>query len=138
MKILGTLLLVAIALPGNAQQNVTFYRDVLPIIQERCQTCHRPVEVGPMPFVSYDQARPWAKAIKEAVISRKMPPWNVEAPAGMFHNDPSLSTRQIEMLASWADNGAPAGDPKDAPKPRAFAEGWTSGAPDIVFEMPEA
>jgi hypothetical protein len=132
------LFLAAIALPATAQQNVTFYRDVLSLLQERCQTCHRPGEVGPMPLLSYDQARPWAKAIKEAVTSRKMPPWNVEAPAGKFHNDPSLSARQIEMLALWADNGAPAGDPKDAPKLRTFAEGWTSGTPDIVFEMPEA
>ena len=144
MKYSALFILIAVCVvantagPAAGQQSATFYRDVLPILQERCQTCHRPGEVGPMPLMTYDQARPWAKSVKQAVVSRKMPPWNVEGPPGRFHNDPSLSTREIETLASWADNGAPAGNSKDAPQPRAFAEGWTSGVPDIVFEMPEA
>src|SRR5262249_8774812 len=102
MKYSALFILVAVCLVANAasptagQQSATFYRDVLPILQERCQTCHRPGEVGPMPLMTSDQARPWAKSIKQAVVSRKMPPWNVEAPQGRFHNDPSLSTHEIE------------------------------------------
>src|SRR5215471_18515341 len=88
-------LVVSSKATAAAQQSVTFYRDVLPLLQENCQTCHRPGEVGPMPLLTYDQARPWAKAIREAVVSRKMPPWNVAAPAGRFRNDPSLSTDKI-------------------------------------------
>ena len=113
---------------------VTFYRDVLPIIRDRCQSCHRAGEIGPMPLGAYDEARPYARAIKQAVVAKKMPPWNVEAPAGKFHNDPSLSPREIDTLVAWADTGAAAGDPGDAPPPRVFAQGWTIGTPDIVFE----
>ena len=87
-----------------------------------------------MPLGSYDEARPYARAIKQAVVSKKMPPWNVGAEPGKFHNDPSLSARELEMLTAWADTGASAGDTKDAPPPRTFAQGWTIGTPDVVFE----
>jgi hypothetical protein len=113
---------------------VTFYRDVLPILQNRCQNCHRLGEIGPMPLGSFDEARPYARAIKQAVISKKMPPWNVAAEPGKFHNDPSLSARELEILAAWADTGAAAGNTQDAPPPRTFAPGWTIGTPDAVFE----
>ena len=115
----------------------TFYRDVLPIVQERCQGCHRTGEVGPMPLVTYDDVRPWAKAIKQAVLMRKMPPWNVSGTAGKYRNDPSLLPAQIDRLVAWVDGGAVAGDPHDAPPLRKFAEGWTIGPPDLVFEIPE-
>ncbi len=115
-------------------QTVTFYRDVLPILQNRCQSCHRAGEIGPMPLGTYDEARPYARAIKLATASRKMPPWNVDAPAGRFHNDPTLSARELDTLASWADTGAAAGDSRDAPAPRTFTQGWTIGTPDVVFE----
>lgn len=118
-------------------QSVTYYRDVAPILQRNCQSCHRPGEVGPMPLGSFEQVRPYARAIKQAVLARKMPPWNIAAPPGRFHNDPSLSQQEIHTLATWADSGAPAGDPNDAPPPRAFAEGWFVGTPDLVFEMPQ-
>jgi hypothetical protein len=125
------------AVAAAGAQGITFYRDVVPILQQHCQSCHRAGEVGPMPLISYDGARPWAKAIKEAVVSRKMPPWKAESAPGQFRNDPSLSEREINTLVSWADTGAAAGDSKDAPPPRVFAEGWSAGVPDIVFEMPE-
>ena len=115
----------------------TFYGDVLPILQERCQSCHRTGEVGPMPLVTYDDVRPWAKAIKQAVLMRKMPPWNVSGTAGKYRNDPSLLPAQIDRLVAWVDGGAVAGDPHDAPPLRKFAEGWTIGPPDLVFEIPE-
>ena len=126
-------LALAAAIPASAQ-SVTFYRDVLPILQNRCQSCHRAGEIGPMPLGSYEEARPYARAIKQATATRKMPPWNADAPPGRFHNDPSLSPRELETLAAWADGGAPAGEAKDAPPPRSFAQGWTIGVPDVVFE----
>ena len=119
-------------------QSVTFYRDVLPILQERCQSCHRAGEIGPMPLGSYTEVRPWAKAIRQAVVTRKMPPWNAEGPRGKFRNDPSLSQAEIDKLTAWIDGGAPEGSVKDAPPARSFAEGWSIGTPDVVFEMPEA
>ena len=93
---------------------------------------------GPMPLGSYQETRPWARAIKQAVVARKMPPWNADGAPGRFHNDPSLTEREIDTLVSWADSDAPAGDPEDAPAPRVFTEGWSVGAPDVVFEMPAA
>jgi hypothetical protein len=136
---LAAVLLSSVAVLVAADQPpVTFYRDVLPIVQQRCQSCHRAGEVGPMPLGSYQETRPWARAIKQAVVARKMPPWNADAVPGRFHNDPSLSQREIDTLVSWADSGAPAGEAKDAPAPRVFTEGWSVGAPDVVFEMPAA
>jgi hypothetical protein len=137
MKTLAISLLSSAALWAADAPAVTFYRDVLPILQARCQGCHRAGEVGPMPLVSYNDARPWAKAIKQAVLTRKMPPWNVSGAAGQYRNDPSLSQQEIDRLVTWTDTGAAAGDPHDAPPPRTFAEGWTIGQPDLVFEMPE-
>jgi hypothetical protein len=137
MKTLAISLLSTTALVAAGAPGVTFYRDVLPILQQRCQECHRTGEVGPMPLVSYDNTRPWAKAIKQAVLTRKMPPWNVTGAAGQYRNDPSLSQQEIDRIVAWTDTGAAAGDPQDAPPPRTFAEGWTIGQPDLVFQMPE-
>jgi hypothetical protein len=134
MKVLGLLLLSSAAL--FAGSDVTFYRDVLPILEARCQGCHRPGEVGPMAFGGYDETRPWAKAIKQAVLLGKMPPWYADAPPGKFHNDPRLSQQEVDKLVAWADTGAPAGNPKDAPPAPAFAEGWTIDQPDAIFEIP--
>jgi hypothetical protein len=131
-----TLVLTPAALAQDA--GPTFYRDVAPILQERCQSCHRAGEIGPMPLGTYAEVRPFARAIKNAVVTKKMPPWFADPAVGRFHNDPSLSQRQIDVLARWADDGAAAGDPKDAPPPRVFADGWNIGAPDVVLEMPQA
>src|SRR5580700_7405157 len=118
MKTLLILLISGAVLSAADAQSVTFYRDVLPILQERCQGCHRAGEIGPMPLSSYTEVRPWAKAIRQAVISRKMPPWNAEGSRDKFRNDPSLSQAEIDKLTAWIDGGVPEGSVKDAPPAR--------------------
>ncbi len=115
----------------------TFNRDVLPILQQNCQECHRPGEIAPMSLLTYQDARPWAKAIKAAVVSQKMPPWFADPKVGHFTNDRRLSAAQIQTIAAWADNGAPEGEVKDKPAPRKFQTGWNI-KPDMVIEMPNA
>jgi len=113
-----------------------FSRDVLPILQTHCQQCHRPGEVAPMPFLTYRQTRPWAKAIREAVLLKKMPPWFAEPGFGPFADDRSLAPRDIETLVKWTEAGAPEGDPRDAPPARKWIEGWNITQPDVILEMP--
>lgn len=117
---------------------VTFSRDVLPILQQRCQSCHRPGEIGPMPLRTFNEVRPWARAIRQAVLQRKMPPWHADRSVGTFHNDPSLSQKEIDTLTAWVDTGAVEGNPADAPPPRVFVDGWNIGTPDLVVEMPKS
>ena len=119
-----------------AEQTPSFYKNVLPVLQSNCQSCHRPGEVAPMSFLSYEATRPWAKAIKNAVLAKKMPPWFADPHVGKFSNDRSMSQSDIQTLVKWADSGAPAGDKKDAPPAIEFAEGWQIGKPDKIFEMP--
>lgn len=126
----------AVAPAFAAERSVTFHRDVEPILQARCQGCHRPGEAAPMPLLSYRDARPWAKAIKQAVATRKMPPWPADETVGQFRNDRHLKQAEIDTLARWADSGAPEGNAKDSPAPLQFAEGWAIGQPDAVLEMP--
>ncbi len=115
---------------------ITFYRDVLPIVQKNCQECHRPGAVGPFALMTYKQAVNWAEDIKEYTQERKMPPWKpVEGPS--FHGERKLSDKEIQTLAAWVDGGMPEGDPKDAPPARKFAEGWRLGQPDLVLTVPE-
>jgi hypothetical protein len=128
---------LVVSLPAIAGAE-SFYKDVLPIVQNRCQECHRPGEIAPMHFLSYEETRPWAKAIREAVVARKMPPWFADPRYGHFSNDRSLSKTEIDTILHWADAGAPAGDAKDAPPMREWPEGWNIGAPDAVLEMPKA
>jgi hypothetical protein len=129
--ILVTPLLGGLAANGQA----TFYRDVLPILQKNCQTCHRPGEAAPMSFLTYKDTRPWAKAMKTAVVSRKMPPWFADPEYGHFLNDRSLAPAAIDTIARWADDGAPEGNPKDAPPPVRWPEGWQV-QPDIIVQGP--
>jgi len=129
----------AAGLQAANPEKVTFHKDVAPVLQRNCQSCHRPGEAAPMSLLTYREARPWAKAIKQAVASKKMPPWFAEAGFGQkFHNDPTMTAAEIASLAAWADQGAPEGNPKDSPAPLAFADGWRIGKPDRVFEMPQA
>src|SRR5580704_9830716 len=118
-----------------ATPSVTFHKDVLPILQKNCQTCHRPGEVAPFSLMSYAEARPWAKAIRVAVVSQQMPPWFADPKVGHFSNERRLTEAQIATLVSWANNGAPEGDPKDAPAPLSFVDGWNI-KPDLEIEMP--
>ena len=117
---------------------ITFQKNVLPVLQKNCQGCHRPGEAAPMSFLTYDSTRPWAKAIKQAVLTKKMPPWFADPHYGKFGNDRTLSQSEIDTLVAWADSGAKEGNPKDAPKPIAFVEGWRIGKPDMILEMPTA
>ena len=132
---LGLVCAVILAAAPNSQP--TFYKDVLPVLQRNCQNCHRPGEAGPMSFLDYESTRPWAKAIKSAVVTKKMPPWFADPQYGHFENDRTLPAAELDTLISWVDTGAKAGNPKDAPSPIKFVEGWTIGKPDVVFEMPK-
>jgi hypothetical protein len=114
---------------------VTFNKDVLPILQKNCQTCHRPGAIAPMSFLTYGEARPWAKAMKAAVALHKMPPWFADPQYGHFINDRSLKPGEIDTLAKWADGGAPEGNPKDAPPAVKWPEGWQI-QPDIIVQGP--
>jgi len=120
-----------------ADPRISFYKDVLPILEQRCQECHRSGEIAPMSLLSYADTRPWAKSIREAVLTRKMPPWLADPNYGHFANDRSLSQPQIDTLVNWVDGGTSEGDPHDAPPPRAWPQGWAIGTPDAVFEMPK-
>ena len=124
------------ATAGSVPSTTNYYKDVLPILQNRCQGCHRPGEAAPMSFLSYKETRPWAKAIREAVLVRKMPPWLADPHYGKFSNDSSMTQAEIDTLVKWADGGAAEGNPQDAPTPREFVGGWSIGKPDVVFEMP--
>jgi hypothetical protein len=116
----------------------TFTKDVAPILQRSCQTCHRPGSVAPMALLTYEEARPWARSIKTKVVNREMPPWHVDRHIGItrFKNDPSLSDQEIATIARWVDNGAPRGNPADLPPPRKFddLDAWFIGKPDIIVE----
>ncbi len=115
----------------------TFTKDIAPILQQHCQACHRPGEAGPFSLLTYQQARPWAKAIKEAVLLKKMPPWFADPHYGKFSNDRSLAQSEVDTLIAWADGGAPEGDARDLPPP-AYVAGWAIPKPDVVYEFPRA
>src|ERR1043166_3386075 len=96
---------------------ITFNKDVLPILQKNCQGCHRPGQIAPMSLLTYKDARPWAKSMKQAVVAKTMPPWFAEPKYGHFLNDRSLKQGDIDVISKWVDAGALEGDPKDAPAP---------------------
>ncbi len=115
----------------------TFAKDVAPIFYKACVECHRPTMYAPMSLMSYDEARPWARSIKQRVTARTMPPWGADAPHDRFRNDPSLTDQEIATIAAWVDGGAPRGNDADLPARPQFADGWTIGKPDAVFTMDE-
>jgi len=120
---------------------VTFSKDVAPILQRACQNCHRPGEIAPMSLLTYQDARPWARSIKEKVVRREMPPWYVDRNIGVakFKGDPSLTDAEIATITNWVDHGSPEGNPKDLPAPRKFSasDKWHIGKPDIIVSMPK-
>jgi mono/diheme cytochrome c family protein len=126
---------------ASAQTQVTFTKDVAPILQERCQVCHRPNTFAPMSLLTYEEARPWAKSIRQKVLAREMPPWYIDKTVGVRHfkNDISLSDQEIATIVKWVDNGAPQGDPKDMPPPLKFDDSgrWTMGQPDLIVTLPK-
>jgi uncharacterized protein DUF3471/copper type II ascorbate-dependent monooxygenase-like protein len=123
--------------PGTSPKNVTFSKDVAPIFYKSCAECHRPGEAAPFSVLSYKDLRPWAKSIKEKVISGQMPPWHADPHVGRWANDPRLTQAQIDMISAWVDAGAPEGNPRDLPPAPQFVGGWAMGKPDVVIEMSE-
>lgn len=113
----------------------TFSKDVAPVLYQRCLECHRPGEAAPMALRTYQEARPWAKAIKQAVASRTMPPWSADPAVNHFANSRWLSDAEVATIVKWADGGAPEGNPKDMPKLPQFVQGWAIGKPDVMLDM---
>jgi len=129
------LVLAASSLAGAAPSTTpTFTKDVLPILQQKCQSCHRPGQIAPMSLLTYADARPWARAIKTAVANRKMPPWFADPQYGHFRNDAALDQTQIDTIAAWVDGGSIEGDVKEAPAPAKFpSDGWEV-QPDVIVQ----
>lgn len=121
----------------TAQSIPTFSRDVAPILYRNCTSCHRPGEIAPMSLLTYEDARPYARAIRDEVSDGHMPPWHADAPPGTFLNERRLTDVDKATLVAWANNGAPKGDPNDLPTPPVYPEGWSAGTPDLVLEMNE-
>ena len=124
-----TVLAVALAIPSvasaqGAAATPVFTKDVAPILQEKCQACHRPGYIAPMSLITFEETRPWAQSIKARVVSRQMPPWHIDKTVGIQHfkNDRSLTDDEIATLVRWVDGGMPKGDAKDMPPPKQFAE----------------
>lgn len=120
-----------------AHPRVTFTRDVAPILQAQCQSCHRPGQIGPFSLLTYEDASAWAGLIKNYTQRRLMPPWKPVQGFGKFRNEARLSDPQIRTIAEWVGEGTPRGNPKDMPPPRQFPEGWMLGKPDLVLDAGE-
>ena len=146
--VLGLVVVMAGILPaaGNAQHPVTFSENISPILQRSCETCHRPGSIAPMSLITYEDVRPWARAIKDKTSRPdddpdRMPPWFIEKNIGIqdFKDDISLSRDEINMIARWVDSGAPRGNPADLPSPRDWPTGgdWSFGVPDLVVSSPD-
>jgi hypothetical protein len=140
---LATLIGVGVASPAElGTREITFTKDIAPILQAKCESCHRPGQMAPMALITYQQVRPWAKDIRERVAMRQMPPWHLDPTVGIqsFQNDMSLSNSQIDTIVKWVAAGAPQGDPKDMPAARQWPEdrGWQLasqfGQPDLVIK----
>jgi hypothetical protein len=144
------LVVTALVAPASASfaetssRPVTFAKDVAPILQQKCESCHRPDSIAPMSLITYNDVRPWAAAIKSRVAARQMPPWDIVKTVGIqqFKNDSSLSDEQIDTIVGWVDAGAPLGDPKDMPPPRVWPkeDTWAYahdfGPPDLIIKSP--
>ena len=134
-----------LAAAQTAKPTPTFTKDVASIFQEKCESCHRPDSIAPMSLVTYEEARPWARSIKNRVASRQMPPWHIDKTIGIqhFENDRSLNDAQIDTIVRWVDGGAPKGEPKDMPPPVKWADDtiWNfaelfGGPPDLIVKSP--
>jgi hypothetical protein len=138
-------LVASALLPAGAAEKdarpVTFTRDIAPILQRSCQTCHRPDSIAPMSLLTYEQVRPFARAIKQQTALRQMPPWYIEKNIGIqkFLADLSLSDAEIALIARWVDAGALEGNPADMPPPKTFVDPreWALGTPDLIVSSPE-
>ena len=145
LAIAGVAVVSSVTVMGQAparatQPQTTYTRDVAPILQRSCENCHRVGQIGPMPLQTYEQVRPWVRAIAQRVAAREMPPWAIDRHVGIqtFKDDPSLTDAEIATIVKWADAGAPQGNPADMPKPRQFVDDdiWHIGKPDLVVTSP--
>ncbi len=135
----------SIGVSAQTTTGPTYTKDIAPVLQRSCENCHRADGVAPMALSTYEDVRPWARAIKQRTgigpRAGVMPPWYVEKNIGIqeYQNDPSLSDEEIAMIAKWADAGAPRGNPADMPAPRQYPDGksWTIGTPDLIVKLPE-
>jgi len=145
---LQTLALAADAKPASTgtREQITFSKDVAPILQAKCQECHQPNSIAPMSLITFQEARPWARSIKERVVTRQMPPWHIDRSVGVqkFKNDMSLTDAQVDTIVRWVDGGAVEGDPKDMPPPKPLVTDneWNGvrdgfGPPDLIVRSPE-
>ncbi len=131
-------------LPGTVSSNtadrnsITFAKQIAPIFQKRCEECHRAGGMAPMPLATYEQSRPWARAIKEKVASREMPPFHAAGVVGRYQHDPRLTDAEIATITKWVDGGAPRGNPKDLPAPVQWKNDWTFGEPDLIVQPKQA
>ena len=116
---------------------VTYASDVAAIVQNKCQSCHRPGQVAPFPLTNYDEVRKHSAMIEEVVDNLRMPPWHADPRHGEFSNDRSLTAKERATLLAWIERGMPLGDPKDIPEAPSYPEGWSIGEPDVVFELPK-
>jgi hypothetical protein len=132
----GAVATAGTALGAADRPAVTFSADVAPIVYQRCVECHRAGDVAPMSLLTYEEVRPWAKAMKKAVVSREMPPWDANHEVGSFSNDISLTQQEIDTILAWVDAGAPQGDPAAMPPQPTFPAGWRLGEPDAVIDLP--
>jgi hypothetical protein len=143
----GTALAIAVPVfAADAAKPVTFSKDVAPIFQAKCQECHQPGSIAPMSLITFQEARPWARSIKERVATRQMPPWHIDRSVGVqkFKNDMSLTDEQVDTIVRWVDGGSLQGDPKDMPPPRPVVNDnqWEGvrdgfGPPDLVIRSSE-
>src|SRR5271167_3844408 len=128
------LMCFAAELPAS---EVTFSRDVAPILYKNCAACHHPNDIAPMSLLTYQEVKPWASAIKESVLTKKMPPWKADAHYGKWSNDASLTDAEIATIKTWVESGKAEGDPKAMPQPPVFTDGWKIGKPDVVVTIPK-
>ena len=121
---------------ASAEATTGFYKDVLPVLQNRCQQCHRKGEIAPFALTDFETIRDWGPTIREAVVERRMPPWPADPEIGKFSNNISLSQSEIDTISKWVDEGCPQGNVSDKPPERKFVDGWNIGKPDRIFTMP--
>jgi len=130
-------LFAGIAMLSLSARDVTFHRDIAPILYHRCVSCHHPNDIAPMSLLTYKETRPWAAAIKEAVLKRKMPPWFADPRFGKWSNDARLSDDEIQTVKTWVESGSPEGNRNEAPPVPTFSSDWRIGRPDVVLPIPE-
>jgi hypothetical protein len=133
-RVFFSLILPLLTLPASGA-SPTWSREVAPIVYKHCVECHHAGDIAPMSLISYAEVRPWAEAVREAVLSRRMPPWKADPHIGSWSNDPRLTEAEIAIIKAWVDGGKPEGDPHDLPAPPVFADGWRAGRPDAVVSI---